>query len=672
MKVYSKSQKKVIEVPDTAVGTQQAKPEVLSAGIDVQNATQAPKKGGFIRDVATALVKPAVDAGKLVLGTGFEAVRAADAALGNRDAYDVQKGKKNPFLSREEIQKDYSNPTYIATNVGKKAAGVASYMVPGGPGVSGAIKTGAAAGGLHGLSQSKSKDVEGMAVDTAIGAGGGAIAGGVMGGAGKVIEKLKGAGDATRKSVINPKVKSSPTMSSKEDAIVKGTQSLGMKGSAATQKVQMDKIYKDLGAEIETKLTGKKGDLNDVLEGVDDAINNNSNKLPGYETWVKHFGDQVLDASEKGNHITDRALYDLKKKIGEQVSKGFDKENGISQVALTAKEDIGLAIWHKIDDLLTKINPAVKEVTKKMSTLHNAAPGLDASAKKGLTVPIVGNIGPGANAIKQSAQDLTGRVLQKIGGAAKSVPQVASDMAIKGGAILSGGIPPSQDSTTPPAVLGEEKPITQDQTGANGDYITEGDKIYSNDKQWMWDDASNDWVPSGNSGIDFSNEETVVQLMQQDLEQNGGKNIPEIKSMYEIAKTKMGSKMNATQQKRMATLNQAQGIYDMVEELALDAPEGLMGVGQATIGKLPGVEGGSAEDLERTTRALAKGIAGAMANEVGVATNRDIERWMGLMPKVTDTLDERKRVMDRLKTALQLAKDQISTLQGDTPDSATP
>lgn len=361
-------------------------------------------------------------------------------------------------------------------------------------------------------------------------------------------------------------------------------------------------------------------------------------------------------------------LFELKQNLGKQLSNAFKKlDRG---TPLTDKEEVAMTVWHTIDDMITKAEPGVKEMTRAQSYLYKAMPGLADSAKKGLSIPLVGNIGTSANQLKQGAQDLTGRVLQKLGDIGKSVVPAVQDTAVKGATMV--GVSGQMPSETPPAVQGAESAQPSATEGVpqaqNTDWKQgEDGKYYSTDGQWVFDEASNDWVPAQAQGgqPDWSDEKYVVQQMQADLAATGGKNIPEIKSMFEIAKTQMGSKMNSTQQKRMATLNQADGIYNMVEKLALAAPTGLMGVGQAIGGKLPGVEGGAAEDLDRTTRALAKGIAGAMANEVGVATDRDIERWMGLMPKVSDTMDERKRVLARLKTAIQLAREQVSTLQGD-------
>lgn len=108
------------------------------------------------------------------------------------------------------------------------------------------------------------------------------------------------------------------------------------------------------------------------------------------------------------------------------------------------------------------------------------------------------------------------------------------------------------------------------------------------------------------------------------------------------------TKVDAATKKRMTALNQAKPSLSEMARLALAAPAGVEGSWMAMLGGAPGVEGGSAEDLKRVTEGLAKQIAGTFAGEVGIATDEDIKRWTGLMPKPGDTMDERMRALNRL------------------------
>jgi len=157
------------------------------------------------------------------------------------------------------------------------------------------------------------------------------------------------------------------------------------------------------------------------------------------------------------------------------------------------------------------------------------------------------------------------------------------------------------------------------------------------------------------------------RMMLQDLQNTGGENMKALQMMQEqLIPAEAEMKIDASGQKRLRALDQAESTYNLVKQLALEAPAGVAGVLKAGIGKIPGVEGGSAEDLQRITDGLAKSIAGAMANEVGMATDRDIERWKGLMPKVGDTLDERKRALARLKQAIDEGRQMVYSSAGDT------
>lgn len=159
------------------------------------------------------------------------------------------------------------------------------------------------------------------------------------------------------------------------------------------------------------------------------------------------------------------------------------------------------------------------------------------------------------------------------------------------------------------------------------------------------------------------NEKDLLLAMVIDLQTTGGKNIPELKTIFEayqeVFDKDKDKEPTAADRKRINAINTAEGIFGQVEELALTAPEGIEGFVKGNIGSIPGVDAGSAEDLTRVTKGYAKAIASAFAGEVGVATDSDIERWLGLMPKPGDTLNERKRALERLKSQIDLNKKQF-------------
>ena len=109
------------------------------------------------------------------------------------------------------------------------------------------------------------------------------------------------------------------------------------------------------------------------------------------------------------------------------------------------------------------------------------------------------------------------------------------------------------------------------------------------------------------------------------------------------AYAKLNPEDSATVQKRVTKLKQASPIIDRVVNAALLAPTGMEGALRAQAGRIPGVEGGQAEYLQRDIRGFAKAIADVFASEVGVATDRDIDRWLDIMPRPGDTKNERIR-----------------------------
>ena len=110
---------------------------------------------------------------------------------------------------------------------------------------------------------------------------------------------------------------------------------------------------------------------------------------------------------------------------------------------------------------------------------------------------------------------------------------------------------------------------------------------------------------------------------------------------------------DANTRKRRVVLNQAVPVLNSVTDYALKAPTGVSGAWRAFIGKAPGVGGGDAEMLDRQTKGFARLIASAFASEVGVATDKDVERWLGLMPRPGDTKGERVQALNNLFTQIE-------------------
>jgi len=113
------------------------------------------------------------------------------------------------------------------------------------------------------------------------------------------------------------------------------------------------------------------------------------------------------------------------------------------------------------------------------------------------------------------------------------------------------------------------------------------------------------------------------------------------KKQYGTAADLLAPEPSANVEKRRTIISQASPIVSQISSLAATAPTGWKGWWKATTGKIPGVAGGKAESLSRTTEGYARLIASAFATEVGVATDKDVRRWKSIMPKPGDTEEER-------------------------------
>lgn len=179
-------------------------------------------------------------------------------------------------------------------------------------------------------------------------------------------------------------------------------------------------------------------------------------------------------------------------------------------------------------------------------------------------------------------------------------------------------------------------PAATADTGISPQYTpAEGEGAISDDGQWTF--SGGQWVSSGTSS-DINLNELLG------LAEAAGGDFSAASNIFEG----LEPKDDANVRKRKVILNQSAPVLQRVLQYALTAPPGMEGALKAKTGKIPGVEGGPAELLQRDTLGFARLIASAFASEVGVATDRDVERWMGLLPKPGDTLNERVDRIDNL------------------------
>jgi len=173
---------------------------------------------------------------------------AGTAIFNPREFYSRGGGFNDNFLSSKELQSKNANP-FLQTS--KDVAGLASFLIPAGAGVSGMAKAGLASGALSGYGASKTGD---EILGTAQGAGLGAVTGGLLGklssGKPQVVDDLLSGSPDTRvnnlvdelfantqakKGIVNDLVKSkAPSLTSFDDYL----DDLATKGGKASTALE--------------------------------------------------------------------------------------------------------------------------------------------------------------------------------------------------------------------------------------------------------------------------------------------------------------------------------------------------------------------------------------------------------------------------------------------------
>ena len=156
---------------------------------------QSPQStGNPILDFLGGIAKPFIQTGKTIGGGVYEGARALDQAagapvskaMGNTSDYTDSQGNpiNDPFLSQQELQQYDANPVGQVLKQAGNSAAMASWGVPAGQTIKGAVALGGLSGGLNGLGQD---NVTPMSELTSILTGAGT--GGILKGAGALLNK---------------------------------------------------------------------------------------------------------------------------------------------------------------------------------------------------------------------------------------------------------------------------------------------------------------------------------------------------------------------------------------------------------------------------------------------------------------------------------------------------
>lgn len=714
MKVYSRSQKKLIDVADE---TMQVQPQSTGMSVDsaiqepMQNSNQSmqtstqPKKDGIIKTVAKALVDPAVKYTKMVGGAGYEAIRtpqlnAATEALNKhnqagmkimdqlkKETDPVKKQKlieqsrlhdqqgeplvariqelsgNNPLLDQKELE-TFSDPKKGAIEGAKRTAGMMAYFVPGGKVAEGAgwgAKAaaagiqGAKVGGLTGFSQSKADDLEGMAVDTATGAIAGAGTGAALSAGGSVLNKMRGAKDAAATAIVNPEVAATPKAMANKDKIIKGLEDMGInKGTAEDRMRAVGKAYDEIQGQV-NEIAAKSGATRDVRRlqyNLKTALAENSDHfVPDDSTYTKILDREMALLNKKAvsGRLTTADLVAYKNELAGKLGNAFKKVSGESSSAITPIEGVRLDLWNQMDDLITSIEPGLKELTLKQSLLHQASPGLLKSAEKMSELKPFGvPTGVNLNPAIQSVRDKTGRAVSAIGGVAGVVPDVVSEQIPKAASIITAGGQVQNNGETPPGMdvnsattntdsaQPEASQLTVQYQSPDGQWKTMSDgKSYSMDDKYVFDPAANDWVenPNAAGGQDGA---LKTQLLEEMKNAGSKKEFDLAKAKYDqIVKTEGGGSdksLTAGQQKELSDIDTSLNIMDSLPT-TIKQYEGKMGFVTGNTGQANPYDV-DAQTFNATMKSVAQLVGKGM--EGGVLRKEDEEKYRKMLPQISD------------------------------------
>src|SRR4030067_2546626 len=180
---------------------------------------------------------------------------------------------------------------------------------------------------------------------------------------GSVVKKI---GTSMRKSVINPDVMDSPRSIFKEDDLVKFAANEGLKGSGAAQRVQVAKNFSLLNDQIDEALGQSKRAFSGkiVIKQLKLGRDKSINFVPGdvaFERARERALTKLATLSET-NKLTAKELFRFKNDLGGRLGNAFKKVRGELQTPLTVNEGAEMALWERVDDIITRIRPGVKDL----------------------------------------------------------------------------------------------------------------------------------------------------------------------------------------------------------------------------------------------------------------------------------------------------------------------
>lgn len=319
-----------------------------------QRAAYGDEDQGALMKILTSLSKP---------------IRAVPASIFS--AISGKEDEDNPFLTAREEQSFYEDPTKFGT---KSAAGLASFLVPGGSSattvggrIAGAAAKGAGAGALSGFSVSEDEDeLESILKGAGLG---GLIGGGIQAG-GEALQALKSAGldkklqqasDDLKVTAIKKKVGVAPTAKQGKYGLVKDVADTADEFGV---KIKGPQDVASLSDEIFTRYGGLADEYAQAFDDAGNAINVNEikqplidqlskTKTPELQKPIQRVLNSIDEAAGGSSTIGAKDLLNLRREWGNL---------GNWNQFTPTNERMAAAVW---EDAYSAANDVLEEALKK-------------------------------------------------------------------------------------------------------------------------------------------------------------------------------------------------------------------------------------------------------------------------------------------------------------------
>lgn len=386
------------------------------------------QEGNLISKILGGALQPVETGGRLLAGAavggGGLALRGLIDALRGQTADESESLKaiqtgNIPFLTPEQgkILTGQQGDSKLIEEFARGGAGIASVLAPTGTGGAafgaGAIRGGAATAAIP---ETGGAEIAGGAITGALTEG---ILSNILGRKAKPKGQKFTASEKLKSKALKPGegVPTGPRDIIREKELLKIADDIGLKGAPNQQRLQVAQRFDNLSDEI-----GQIVDVSDASVSFDDISNQITQKLseegdffvPGEPTFDRILGRELKLLQKKAvkGQLNAKALVSFKRDLSGKLNNFFRKQSGDLSSAVTNVEGVRGDVWKVIDDVITTVEPGVKDLTRQQSQLHKLAPGLRKASQATVPIPLTG-VKVSASPV-QATQDLLGRILGKV------------------------------------------------------------------------------------------------------------------------------------------------------------------------------------------------------------------------------------------------------------------